>query len=282
MTTDRFALNVLAMISIQRAQILGLGSLVALALCAAPARGQTNVNIHRATLMEADQKTPDLSTEELRQILRDKSATVFDARPFKEYAISHIPGAVNVAAKPGVAISLYVSDTAEIGRVVKEDKAAAIVLYCNGPFCGKSKRLATELLEAGYTNVRRYQLGIPVWRALGEVTQIEPAGIQHVIANDRTAVLIDCRDGADFKSGSIPGAKSLPVNLVKEGKDVGEVKVAKDDGRLPMEDHNTRIIVFGKTAAESTKVAQAIAKEAFHNVSFFDGTVDQLKAALSR
>ena len=282
MTTDRFALNVLAMISIQRAQILGLGSLVALALCAASARGQTNLNIHRATLMEADQKTPDLSTEELRQILRDKSATVFDARPFKEYAISHIPGAVNVAAKPGVAISLYVSDTAEIGRVVKEDKAAAIVLYCNGPFCGKSKQLAAELLEAGYTNVRRYQLGIPVWRALGEVTQIEPAGIQHVVANDRTAVLIDCRDGADFKSGSVPGAKSLPVGLVKEGKDVGEVKAAKDDGRLPMEDHNTRIIVFGKTAAESTKVAQAIAKEAFHNVSFFDGTVDQLKATLSR
>jgi rhodanese-related sulfurtransferase len=274
--------NVLTMHSIQRARIVGLGSFVALALSPAAAQAQNSVNIHRATLMEADQKTPDLSTEELRQILREKSATVFDARPFNEYAISHIPGAVNVAAKPGVAASLYVSDTAEIGRVVKEDKAAAIVLYCNGPFCGKSKRLATELLEAGYTNVRRYQLGIPVWRALGEVTQIEQAGIQRVVANDRTAVLIDCRDGADFKLGSIPGAKNLPVSLVKEGKDVGEVKVAKDDGRLPMEDHNTRIIVFGKTAVESTKVAQAIAKEAFHNVSFFDGTVDQLKATLSR
>ena len=270
------------MISIQRGKIMRLASLLAMAVCAASVQAQNSVNIHRAALLEADQKTPDISTEELRQILRDKSATVFDARPFKEYAISHIPGAVNVSAKPGVAISLYVSDTAEIGRVVKEDKAAPLVLYCNGPFCGKSKRLATELLEAGYTNVRRYQLGIPVWRALGEVTQIEPAGIQHVVANDRTAVLIDCRDGADFKSGSIPGAKNLPVSLVKEGKDVGEVKVAKDDGRLPMEDHNTRIIVFGKTAAESTKVAQAIAKEAFHNVSFFDGTVDQLKATLSR
>ena len=282
MTTRRSVRNVPTMHSIQRARIVGLGSFVALALSPAAAQAQNSVNIHRATLMEADQKTPDLSTEELRQILREKSATVFDARPFNEYAISHIPGAVNVAAKPGVAASLYVSDTAEIGRVVKEDKAAAIVLYCNGPFCGKSKRLATELLEAGYTNVRRYQLGIPVWRALGEVTQIEPAGIQHVVANDRTAVLIDCRDGADFKSGSIPGAKSLPASLIKEGKDVGEVKVAKDDGRLPMEDHNTRIIVFGKTAAESTKVAQAIAKEAFHNVSFFDGTVDQLKATLSQ
>ena len=32
------------------------------------------------------------------------------------------------------------------------------------------------------------------------------------------------------------------------GKDVGEVKRAKDDGRLPMEDHNTRIVVFGEDA----------------------------------
>jgi rhodanese-related sulfurtransferase len=104
--------------------------------------------------------------------LAEKSATVFDARPFSEYAVSHIPSAVNVSAKPGVPISLYVSDVAEIGRVVQDNKAAPIVLYCNGPFCGKSKRLAEELLAAGHTNVRRYQLGIPVWRALGGLTEI--------------------------------------------------------------------------------------------------------------
>src|SRR5215213_8516644 len=173
-----------------------------LAVCPLLVKAQSSGNIHQATLMETDQKAREVSTEELRKILAEKSATVFDARPFKEYAISHIPGAVNVSAKPGVPMSFYVSDVTEIGRVLKGDKAAPIVLYCNGPFCGKSKRLATELLEAGYTSVRRYQLGIPVWRALGEVTQIEPAGIQHVVANDRTAVLIDCRDAADFKSGS--------------------------------------------------------------------------------
>ena len=41
------------------------------------------------------------------------------------------------------------------------------MLYCNGPYCGKSKRLSADLAAAGYTNVRRYQLGIPIWRALG-------------------------------------------------------------------------------------------------------------------
>jgi hypothetical protein len=31
---------------------------------------------------------------------------------------------------------------------------------------------------------------------------------------------------------------------LKPGKDTGEVKTAKDDGRLPMEDHNTCVVVF--------------------------------------
>ena len=87
---------------------------------------------------------------------------MLDARPYREYAMGHIPGALNVAAKPGVPIAQYVSDVAEIGRLLNNDKTAALVLYCNGPFCGKSKRLSAELIEAGYANVRRYQLGIPV------------------------------------------------------------------------------------------------------------------------
>lgn len=244
------------------------------------ADAQSAANIHQATLMESDQKTTEVSTEELRSLLAEKSATVFDARPFKEYAISHIPGAVNVAAKPGVSVSLYVSDVAEIGRVVKGSKAAPIVLYCNGPFCGKSKRLAAELQDAGYTNVRRYQLGIPVWRALGGLTQIEPEALRHVIENDRTAVFIDAREAAEFKAGSVAQARNIPRSGLQPGKDVGEIKAAKDDGRLPMEDHNTRIIVFGKTAEQAKAVAEAIAKEAFHNVSFFDAGFEQLRSAV--
>jgi 3-mercaptopyruvate sulfurtransferase SseA len=74
----------------------------ALGVCAPYASGQAVMNIQQATLMEPDQKTLEISTEELRKILAEKSATVFDARPLNEYAVSHIPGAVNVSAKPGV------------------------------------------------------------------------------------------------------------------------------------------------------------------------------------
>jgi rhodanese-related sulfurtransferase len=246
---------------------------------ASAARAQ-GPSVHQATLGEANEKTTEVSTDELKRILATGSAVVLDARPHMEYAMSHIPGARNVAPKAGVSLSMYVSDVAEVGRLVGGDKARPLVLYCNGPFCGKSKRLSEELLAAGFTSVRRYQLGIPVWRALVGLTEIELEAVQHVLRNDRTAVFLDARNVEEFGAGSVAGARSIPQGAVQPGKDVGEVRRAKDDGRLPMEDHNTRIIVFGRDAAQARGLAEAIAREAFHNVSYFPGTFEALRAAV--
>ena len=118
----------------------------------------------QAVFARLDSSAPEVSTDELEQILHDQSAVVLDTRPYLEWSISHIPGALNVAPKPGVPLALYASDVKEIGRLVDGDKSQPLVLYCNGPYCGKSKRLAADALRAGYTNVRRYQLGAPVLR----------------------------------------------------------------------------------------------------------------------
>ena len=238
-----------------------------------------SVDIYHAILAEKGEATPNISTEELRTILADQSATALDVRSFAEYAVDHIPGAINVAQKPGTTKDEYVSDIAEIGRIVGADKAAPMVLYCNGPHCGKSKRVANELVEAGYTNVTRYQLGMPVWRALIGLTEIELEGVQHVAANDRTAVFIDVRSSEEFEAGSLPNARSIPHRLVEAGKGGGEVKSAKKDGRLPMEDHNTRIIVFGHSGSHAEHVASALAKNAFSNISYYPGAFETLNAA---
>jgi rhodanese-related sulfurtransferase len=222
----------------------------------------------------------EISTAELEQILEDKSAVLLDTRPHREWSVSHIPTALNVAPKPGVPIALYTSDVAEIGRLVGGDKSQPLVLYCNGPYCGKSKRVAGELLNADYTNVRRYQLGAPVWRALVGVMVIEQDGAQHVFQNDKTAVWIDVRDPSLFAQGSLSGARNLPQSRVLPDKDVGEVFAAKNDGRLPMQDHNTRIIVFGLDSKQASAVAKALAREAFHNVTYFAGTYAVLKTAI--
>jgi len=192
-------------------------------------------------LDEAGTKTPEISTNDLKRILGQHSATVLDTRPQKEFAVSHIPGAMNVAAKPGVEMSKYVSDVAEVTRLVNNKKDSALVLYCNGPFCGKSKRLSEELLAAGFSNVRRYQLGIPIWRALGGVTQIETDGAVYVRDNDKTAVWIDIRPAADFAKGSAPGAKNIPRNhgchshrrMVRGSRYPGRGKNLADGGPRP-------------------------------------------------
>jgi rhodanese-related sulfurtransferase len=246
----------------------------------AAAYGQTAGNIYQATLGESAQRTVEVSTEQLRGILADNSAVVLDARPFLEYAISHIPGAMNVAAKPGVPMSAYVSDVAEVGRLLEGKKQTPLVVYCNGPYCGKAKRLAEELLAAGYTNVRRYQLGIPVWRALGGVTEIEPDGLRYVTVNDQTAVFVDVREAEDFRSGSLPSARNIPRSGVLEGKDAGDMRRAKDDGRLPVEDHNTRLIVIGRDVADARYAAEALVREAFQNVAYFPGSFQDAQTAL--
>ena len=244
--------------------------------------GQTPPTIRQAVVGNAGEKTPEISTEVLEATVATGSAIVLDARPYAEFAVSHIPGAANVAPKPGVPMSMYVSDVAEIGRLVGNNKAAPLVLYCNGPHCGKSNRLAGELAAEGYSNVRRYQLGIPVWRAVGQVCQIELEGIRHILANDSTAVVIDSREADEFRAGTLRAARNIPRSGVLEGKDVGEVKRAKDDGRLPMEDHNTRIVVVGSDAGAARYVAEALTREAFHNVSYFAGPFEKVRAFLTQ
>lgn len=59
------------------------------------------------------------------------------------------------------------------------------------------------------------------------------------------------------------------------------MKKAKDDGRLPMGDHNTRILVVGADATQARALAEAVAKEAFSNVAFFAGSAADVRGARS-
>lgn len=228
-------------------------------------------NIYDATLAEANQATDEVSTNEMRRIIKEASAAVFDGRTQLEYSIGHLPGAINVAPKPGVAMSQYVSDVAEIeGQVAS--RATPIVLYCNGPFCGKSRRLGVELVAAGFTDVRRYQLGTPVWRALVGMMAIEPAGVSYVQRGDRTAAFIDARPPSEYAAGSLARARNVPA---------GDLLTAKDDGRLPMDDFNTRVVVFGRDGGQAETMAEALVGQGFTNVKYYDGAFTQLLAAVS-
>ena len=68
--------------------------------------------------------------------------------------------------------------------------------------------------------------------------------------------------------------------MTKGGKDNPAMQQAKNDGTLPVEDHNTRIIAFGDDLQDVQTIADALAKEAFDNVAFFAGTYVELAVAI--
>jgi len=213
--------------------------------------------------------SPEISTAEFRTVLMESRAIVLDARPYEEYAVSHIPGARAVPAKPGTTPALYVGDAAEVAKSIPE-RSQPLILYCNGLFCGRSERFAHDLMKLGYQNVRRYQLGAPGWRALGGVMQVEKSALLRLLAQDATSVLVDGTAEADPKR-RLRNAVSIPLS---------DAPKAKDDGRLPMTDHNTRIFVVAANGTEARSVAEAIVRDAFHNVTFFDGATTDLAELL--
>ncbi len=222
------------------------------------AQSRSRPSVYQTTLEEPNQMTPEITTEELLAILAAKSEPVLDVRTAKEYAIGHIPGTINVFERELQRISeLY------------PDRDTRMILYCNGPSCGKSKRTSEQLVALGYTHVRRYQLGMSVWRALSHTVQTDLPGFDYIYKGDHTAVFVDARTPAEYASGTVTGA----VNVQK-----GEAAAANDDGRLPLTDKGTRIVVFGRTDEQSKAVAIEIAQKAYWNSSYFGGAFDDLAA----
>jgi rhodanese-related sulfurtransferase len=245
------------------ARYLLSGLLGAAAAAASPSAASAQLpprpSVYQTTLEEPNQVTPEITTEELLSILSTHSEPVFDVRTAKEYAIAHIPGTINIYEK-------------EIDQIAAlyPDRATPMILYCNGPSCGKSKRTSEQLVAMGYTNVRRYQLGMPVWRALSQTVQTDMLGFDYIYRGDRTAVFVDARTPAEHTAATVDGA----VNIQK-----GEATAANDDGRLPFTDKGTRVVVFGHTAQESRVVAAEIAKKAYWNSSYFGGGFEDLLRA---
>jgi rhodanese-related sulfurtransferase len=227
-----------------------------------------SISVHRATLAESGNTTPEISLEDVRRILRDGSAIILDTRRSTQFEAGHIPGAVNLDDAP------LPEQVIAVEQLVGGNKGQAVVLYCNGPFCRRSRELATELHANGFTGVSRFQLGIPIWRALGGPTAVELAAIERIFNVDRTAVYYDARSSADFASSSIRGTLSVPIDDIASGR----LKTVP----LPPDDFNTRIVVFGKDAEQARKLAEALAKRPCHNVTYFSGTFEQLASAIAK
>jgi len=227
-------------------------------------------NIFQTSLLEPPQPGKELSTEQIQQILADGQIPVFDVRFELEYAISHIPGAVNI---PPIRNTSVAREVSLISALFPNNPHAEFVLTCNGPFCGKSKRVAAALALAGYDSFDRYQLGLPVWRALGNAVQTDFDGFAYIFNRDQTAVFVDARSPQDFLADTVTCA----VNIQP-----GEATAANDDGRLPLWDKGARVVVFADDPQLAKKVASEIAKKAYWSSSYFSGTFADLESSRLR
>jgi rhodanese-related sulfurtransferase/DNA-binding transcriptional ArsR family regulator len=95
-----------------------------------------------------------VSRKELQRRLRERSVTVLDVRPEDEFALGHVPGALNI---PLGALKKRLSEF---------DPSVEIVAYCRGPYCVLSFEAVALLRKRGF-NVRRLEDGLPEWRAAG-------------------------------------------------------------------------------------------------------------------
>lgn len=102
---------------------------------------------------ERDAMEP-VSRRELRQRVKGGNVTVLDVRPPEEYALGHVPGAINMPLS-------------EIKRRLSElPRSKEIVAYCRGPYCVFAFEAVAALRAAGF-KARRLEDGLPQWRAAG-------------------------------------------------------------------------------------------------------------------
>jgi rhodanese-related sulfurtransferase/DNA-binding transcriptional ArsR family regulator len=100
-----------------------------------------------------DQLEP-VSRKELVRRLKARTAIVLDVRPEDEYALGHVPGALNIPMN-------------ELKRRLAElPKDQEIVAYCRGPYCVFSFEAVALLRKRGFL-VRRLEDGFPEWKAAG-------------------------------------------------------------------------------------------------------------------
>jgi ArsR family transcriptional regulator len=95
-----------------------------------------------------------VSRKDLVSRLRDGLVTVLDVRPEDEFALGHLPGALNI---PFGKLEL---------RLAELPADREVIAYCRGPYCVLSFEAVAALRARGYL-VRRLEDGYPEWKAAG-------------------------------------------------------------------------------------------------------------------
>src|SRR6266446_5663092 len=117
-------------------------------------RNVAEVNRVMTDYFHARDALEPVSRTELISRLRDGLVTILDVRPEDEFALGHLPGALNIP----------------LGKLKQRlgelPAGREVIAYCRGPYCVLSFDAVAALRARGY-RVRRLEDGYPEWKAAG-------------------------------------------------------------------------------------------------------------------
>ena len=119
-----------------------------------PERNSAEVDRVIRTYFDKRDSLEAVSRKELVERARKGTVTVLDVRPEDEFALGHLPGALNIPLRQLQA------------RLSEMDPKQEIVAYCRGPYCVLSYEAVAQLRARGF-EARRLEDGLPEWRAAG-------------------------------------------------------------------------------------------------------------------
>lgn len=132
-------------------------------------KAQAEFNHKQLTSFVTDSRSrPDrleaIDAEELLRRMREDSVTLLDVRAETEYAVGHVPGAVNIPL------------TELERRLAELRKDQEVIAYCRGPHCTLSAEAVRALSAKGY-KARHFDSGLPGWQALGlAISSLQSSG----------------------------------------------------------------------------------------------------------
>lgn len=136
-------------------------------LTALKAQAEFNRAALRAFIADSQARPERLeavTAEELLRRMREENITVLDVRAEAEYAIGHLPGALNIPV------------TELERRLTELPKDQEIIAYCRGPHCALSAEAVRALRNKGY-KVRHFDSGLPGWQAMGlAISSLQSSG----------------------------------------------------------------------------------------------------------
>ncbi|MGB5225933.1 MAG: rhodanese-like domain-containing protein, partial [Arenicellales bacterium] len=202
----------------------------------------------------------EISKDELLKIMNSGDKYyLFDARPTKVFDCGYLPTATS--AFP---------DGKDFLSVLPEDKTALLLFYCGGPTCPFTGKAIKKAQEAGYTNLKGFQAGLPAWNKAKLPLYSHPKCLSKNL--DPQHVILDVRDKKASSEKHIKGAVAMPVADL-QAMTQEFIKTKTKAGLPGASDKTAPIIVYANTDSEDAvmKGYAELRKWGYKKVTILEG-----------